>query len=157
MCLVNVDEKRPLLILAHLRDGGVCHGRQIPVGWAKMPRFRGQPRHWIWYRHQTRCVLAIYAFNQGWSADETISKLMHTTDTPRKVEYDVRGVYDVLESDPHRYSVGCGEGSHLRSFVEAGVTRVLIKQSSLRRISLPAWPFRFIAIHANSYVSHLLP
>ena len=46
---------------------------------------------------------------------------MHTTDHPGKAESDVRGVYKTLERDPERYSVGCGEGSHLRALVDAGI------------------------------------
>jgi hypothetical protein len=47
---------------------------------------------------------------------------MHTTDDPKKAEADVRSVYNVLKDDPNKYSVGCGEGSHLRNLVEAEIT-----------------------------------
>lgn len=74
------------------------------------------------YRHQVRQVLSIYAFNEGWSVEDTIQKAMHTTDEPKKAEADVRSVYKVLKNDPKKYSVGCGEGSHLRDLVDVGIT-----------------------------------
>ena len=73
------------------------------------------------HRHQARQVISTYAFHEGWPVEDTIQKVMHTTDDPKKAENDVRGVYQVLERDPERYSVGCGEGSQLRALVDAGI------------------------------------
>ena len=73
------------------------------------------------HRHQVRQVISTYAFHEGWAIEDTIQKVMHTTDDPKKAEIDVRGVYQVLERDPERYRVGCGEGSQLRALVDAGV------------------------------------
>jgi len=72
-------------------------------------------------RHLVRQVISTYAFHEGWAVEDTIQKVMHTTDEPKKAESDVRGVYQVLERDPERYSVGCDEGSKLRSLVDAGI------------------------------------
>jgi hypothetical protein len=72
-------------------------------------------------RHQVRQVISTYAFHEGWSIEDTIPKVMHTTDDPKKAERDVRGVYQVLERDPERYSVGCSDGSQLRNLVDASI------------------------------------
>jgi hypothetical protein len=72
-------------------------------------------------RHLVRQVIATYAFHEGWPLQDAVQKAMHTTDDPKKAERDVEGVYKVLERDSDRYSVGCGEGSHLKSLVDAGV------------------------------------
>ncbi len=74
------------------------------------------------YRHQVRVNLGIFAFHEGWDLDDTIQKVMHTTDEPKKAERDIRGVYSTLLRDPERYSVGCGEGSSLKNLVDAGIT-----------------------------------
>ena len=73
------------------------------------------------HRHLVRQIISTHAFKEGRPVEETIGKVMHTTDEPRKAESDVRGVYKTLERDPERYSVGCGEGSHLRALVDAGI------------------------------------
>jgi hypothetical protein len=73
------------------------------------------------HRHQVRKVISTYAFHEGWPLEDTIQKVMHTTDDLRKAENDVRGVYQVLGRDSERYSVGCGEGSQLRSLVDANI------------------------------------
>jgi hypothetical protein len=74
------------------------------------------------HRHQVRQVLSTYAFNEGWPIEDTIQKVMHTTDDPKKAAADVRNIYKALKSDPKKYSVGCGEGSHLRNLVDDGIT-----------------------------------
>ncbi len=75
------------------------------------------------HRHLVRQVISTYAFHEGLTVEDAIQKVMHTTDDPKKAENDVRGVYQVLERDPERYSVGCGDGSNLRSLVDAGITK----------------------------------
>jgi hypothetical protein len=86
----------------------------------------------IGYRHQVRLNLAIFGYNAGWTIEDTVSKVMHTTDHPRKAELDVGGVYEVLETDPNRYSVGCGEGSSLRALVAAGIAQCDEKQCEFK-------------------------
>ena len=73
------------------------------------------------HRHQVRQILSTFAFHEGWPFQDAIQKIMHTTDDPKKAERDVEGVYKVLERDPDRYSVGCGEGSDLRALVDEGI------------------------------------
>jgi hypothetical protein len=73
------------------------------------------------HRHQVRQVISTYAFHERWPLEDTIQKVMHTTDDPKKAENDVSGVYQVLGRDSERYSVGCGEGSQLRSLVDANI------------------------------------
>ena len=73
------------------------------------------------HRHLVRQIISTHAFKEGRTIEDTIGKVMHTTDDPKKAESDVRGVYKTLERDPERYSVGCGEGSHLRALVDAGI------------------------------------
>jgi hypothetical protein len=75
------------------------------------------------HRHQARQVISTYAFHEGWTFEDTIQKVLHTTDDPKKAENDVRGVYQVLERDPERYRVGCGDGSNLRLLVDAGLAK----------------------------------
>lgn len=74
------------------------------------------------HRHQVRLTVATFGFHEGWTAEDTIEKLKHVTDDQKKNENDIRGVYKVLERDPERYSVGCGEGSNLKALVDNGVT-----------------------------------
>ena len=73
------------------------------------------------HRHLVRQIISTHFFKEGYPVEETIGKVMHTTDHPGKAESDVRGVYKTLERDPERYSVGCGEGSHLRTLVDDGI------------------------------------
>jgi hypothetical protein len=73
------------------------------------------------HRHQIRQILSTYGFNEGWPLEDAIQKVIHTTDDPKKAERDVEGIYKVLERDPERYSVGCGEGSDLRALVDSGI------------------------------------
>jgi hypothetical protein len=73
------------------------------------------------HRHQVRQILATYAFHEGWAVEKTIQSVMHTTDDPKKAERDIKGVYNTLQRDPERYSVGCGEGSSLKNLVDVGV------------------------------------
>lgn len=44
------------------------------------------------HRHQVRQVISIYAFHEGWSVEDTIQKVLHTTDEPKKAERDVEGI-----------------------------------------------------------------
>jgi hypothetical protein len=73
------------------------------------------------HRHQVRQVLSTYAFHEGWEVEDTIQKVMHTTDDPKKAQRDVEGIYKVLERDPERYSVGCSGDTMLRSLIDAGI------------------------------------
>ena len=73
-------------------------------------------------RHQVRLVLATFGFHQGWPMEDVIEKVKHLTDDPKKSEDDIRGVYEVLQKDPQKYSVGCGDGSNLKSLVDGGIT-----------------------------------
>jgi len=73
-------------------------------------------------RHQVRRVVSTFLFGEGVSMDDAIQQVMHTTDDPKKAEADVKGVYNVLELNPGRYSIGCNEGSELRSLVDSKVT-----------------------------------
>lgn len=73
------------------------------------------------HRHQVRQVLGIYAFHEGWDLKDTIQKVMHTTDDPKKAERDIEGIYKVLERDPERYSVGCNGETLLRALIDAGI------------------------------------
>ena len=75
----------------------------------------------IGHRHLVRQIISTHAFKEGWTIEDTIGKVMHTTDDPKKAESDVRSVYKTLERDPGRYSVGCGDGSHLRALVDGGI------------------------------------
>jgi hypothetical protein len=74
------------------------------------------------HRHQVRLVLATFGFHEGWPLEDVIDKVMHLTDDQKKSEDDVRGVYNVLQRDLQRYTVGCGEGSALKSLVDNGIT-----------------------------------
>ena len=74
------------------------------------------------YRHQVRIIIGTYAFREGWSIEDTFKKIMHTTDDPKKAKADIKGIYNTLEHDPTRYSIGCKEGSSLRALVDAGIT-----------------------------------
>jgi hypothetical protein len=74
------------------------------------------------YRHLVRRVVATFFFHEGVSQEDVAKKLMHTGGNPKKVQTDVRGVYKILERDPGRYSVGCKDGSSLKSLVDKGVT-----------------------------------
>ena len=74
------------------------------------------------YRHLSRLVLATFGFHEGWALDEMIQKVVHFTDDPKKSGENIRGVYEVLQDDPTRYSVGCGEGSQLQTLIAANVT-----------------------------------
>jgi hypothetical protein len=67
-------------------------------------------------------IVGTFAFNEGWDLDETIQKVAHFTDDPKKSDNDIKGIYSILQQDPNRYSVGCKEGSQLRALVTAGVT-----------------------------------
>jgi len=73
------------------------------------------------HRHQVRQIISTFAFHEGWPLEETKQKVLHTTDDPKKAERDIEGVYKVLERDPERYSVGCGQGSHLRALIDGGL------------------------------------
>ena len=73
-------------------------------------------------RHQVRLVLATFGFHEGWSVEDVIDKVKHLTDDQNKSADDVRGVYEVLQKDPQRYNVGCGEGSSLKGLVDSGIT-----------------------------------
>jgi len=73
-------------------------------------------------RHLVRRVAATFLYKEGVSLEDAVKSLMHTGGNPKKVETDVRGIYRILERDPGRYSVGCKDGSSLKSLVDAGVT-----------------------------------
>ena len=100
-------------------------------------------------RHLVRQIISTYAFHEGWEVEDTIHKVMHTTDDPKKAASDVRGVYQVLERDPERYSVGCGAGSHLRSLVDTGAAACdegncqfkipKVKQDNQKKEVMSAW------------------
>jgi len=75
------------------------------------------------HRHLVRQIISTYAFHEGWTVEDTIQKVMHTTDDPKKAERDVRGVFQILERDPDRYSVGCDKGSNLRTLIDAGIAK----------------------------------
>ena len=74
------------------------------------------------YRHLCRLVLGTFASHEGWPLEDTIQRVSHFTEDPKKSEADIRAIYEALEKDPSRYSVGCGEGSNLRALVDAGIT-----------------------------------
>ena len=74
------------------------------------------------HRHQVRIVVATFGYHEGWALEDTIQKLKHLTDDPKKSEDDVRGVYEVLQRDFQRYNVGCGDGSNLKVLVDSGIT-----------------------------------
>ncbi|MDX9822648.1 MAG: hypothetical protein RBT20_11990, partial [Syntrophales bacterium] len=69
-----------------------------------------------------RLVLATFGFHEGWLVEDVIEKLKHLTDDQKKSEDDIRGVYEVLQRDPQRYNVGCGEGSNLKNLIDSGIT-----------------------------------
>ena len=74
------------------------------------------------YRHQVRLLVGTFGHNEGWPLEDAITRVQHFTEDPVKSEEDIRGVYKILDEDPQKYSVGCGEGSNLRALVEARVT-----------------------------------
>ncbi len=82
------------------------------------PNTRVQKGH----RHLARLVLSTFAYHEGWPVEDAVEKVKHFTEDPKKSEDDVRGVYKVLDEDPSKYTVGCGEGSNLKALVDAGVT-----------------------------------
>jgi|GEM_PF-1618217 len=73
-------------------------------------------------RHLARNIVGTFGHHEGWSVDDVIEKVAHFTDDPKKSENDIKRIFKVLDYDPTRYKVGCGQGSRLESLVKAGVT-----------------------------------
>jgi len=89
-------------------------------------------------RHLCRLVLGTFAFHEGWPVEDTIQRVRHFTEDPKKSEADIRGIYEALAKDPSRYSVGCGEGSNLRTLIDAGITLCDKEQCPLMNASSEA-------------------
>ena len=90
------------------------------------------------YRHLCRLVLGTFAFQEGWPLEDTIQRVRHFTEDPKKSEADIRGIYEALAKDPSRYSVGCGEGSNLRTLIDVGITVCDKDQCQLMNVSTVA-------------------
>ena len=84
------------------------------------------------HRHKVRQVISTFAFCEGWSLDDAIKKVMHTTDYPKDAQRDVEGVYKILERDPDRYSVGCSDGNNRGIFINEDLLKSLCQRYGIK-------------------------